>query len=319
MEKKKKVCLRFRDSQLIMFLAEYGIITNENVKLLYKSEYYYKNRLASLAKGEMVERLYGKVVLGRKGKNYLSKIGIRYRNINRNENYKKRIEGISDIACKLKDSGWYFEPSWRCEVNTYTKRGNRFIGVTSREKRWYEEDDENYFKRSFIVYFIHKDITTKELKYIYREIERHSYKFYGLIVFSEIEIERYKSKLEKYRFSESYVIPFNKNIWKYLKLIKDENYMKNKTEEIFGDALFSLNEKSFFEEYYTKENDAYTYIYYMPFVNYYMLHYINFEATSNLFNGTKAKVVCLDTCIDYVRKYLDECVEVTCVSNEDII
>ena len=31
MEKEKRVCLRSRDVELILFLAEYGIITNENV------------------------------------------------------------------------------------------------------------------------------------------------------------------------------------------------------------------------------------------------------------------------------------------------
>ena len=73
MEKKKKVCLRYRDFELLLFLSEYGIISNENVKLHYNSKYYYKNRLASLAKGDMVERIYGKVVLGAKGKSYLNK------------------------------------------------------------------------------------------------------------------------------------------------------------------------------------------------------------------------------------------------------
>lgn len=105
MEKEKRICLRSRDIELIMFLAEYGIITNENVKLLYQSEYYYKNRLASLAKGDMIERLYGKVVLSRKGKGYLNEVGLGYRNINRDATYKKRMERISDIACKVKSCG----------------------------------------------------------------------------------------------------------------------------------------------------------------------------------------------------------------------
>ena len=101
MEKEKRICLRNRDLNFIIYLSEYGIITNENVKLFYDSKYYYKNRLASLAKGEFVERLYGKVVLGRKGKSYLNKIGLGYRNINRNESYKKRMERISDVSCKV--------------------------------------------------------------------------------------------------------------------------------------------------------------------------------------------------------------------------
>ena len=91
--------------------------------------------MASLAKDEFVERLYGKVVLGRKGKSYLNQIGLGYRNINRNETYKKRMERISDVSCKVQLSGWYFEPRWRRSVNAYTKRGNRFIDVISREKR----------------------------------------------------------------------------------------------------------------------------------------------------------------------------------------
>lgn len=153
MEKEKRVCLRCRDFEFMMFLAEYGIITNENVKLFYNSDYYYKNRLASLAKGEMVERLYGKVVLGRKGKSYLNKTGFGYRNINRDENYKRRMERISDIACKVQMAGWDFEASWRCSINTYTKRGNRFVGVISREKRHWCENDDDFYKRSYIVYF----------------------------------------------------------------------------------------------------------------------------------------------------------------------
>ena len=166
MEKEKRICLRNRDFNFIMYLSEYGIITNENVKLFYDSKYYYKNRLASLAKGEFIERVYGKVVLGRKGKIYLNKIGLVYRNINRNETYKKRMERISDVSCKVQLAGWSFEPSWRCSVNTYTKRGNRFIGVMSREKRHWGESDEDYYNRSYIVYFLHREITSRELKYI---------------------------------------------------------------------------------------------------------------------------------------------------------
>ena len=185
MEKEKRICLRNRDFNFIRYLSEYGIITNENVKLFYDSKYYYKNRLASLAKGEFIERVYGKVVLGRKGKSYLNKIGLGYRNINRNETYKKRMERISDVSCKVQLARWFFEPSWRCSVNTYTKRGNRFIGVMSREKRWWQEADEDFYPRSYIVYFLHKDITPRELKYIDKELERNKNDFKGAIIFIE--------------------------------------------------------------------------------------------------------------------------------------
>lgn len=314
MEKEKRVCLRDRDIELILFLAEYGSITNENVKLLYQSEYYYKNRLASLAKGDMIERLYGKVVLSRKGKRYLNEVGLGYRNINRDENYKKRMEQISDIACKVKSCGWHFEPSWRCDVNAYTKRGNRYVGVMSREEKKWNESLDDFYERSYIVYFLHKDITSRELKYIDKEMDRNKSQFNGLIVFTEDDKYLYKPKFENIRYNESYIIQYNQNAWKVFKLIKNENFMNDRVYDIFGDKLISLKYKSFFNDYYIKENDVYTYIFYMPFANYYLMDYLNYLATDNLYSDVEVNVVCLDTCIEYVRKYLNERVEVICIS-----
>ena len=314
MEKEKRVCLRDRDLELIMFLAEYGVITNENVKLLYQSEYYYKNRLASLAKGEMIERLYGKAILGRKGKQYLNKTGLGYRNINRDENYQKRMERISDIACKVKECGWDFEPSWRCDVNTYTKRGNRFVGIMSREERDWGESQEDFYKRSYIVYFLHKDITERELRYIGREIERNKSQFKGIIVFTEIQKYLNKPKFDRIQYEESYIIPYKSDIWSVFKIIKDENFMHQQVESIFDDNLVSLRAKSFYDDFYIKEGDIYTYVYHMPFANFELMNYINFQATNYLMNNTKAIVVCLENCVEYVRGYLDERVEVICIS-----
>lgn len=314
MVKEKRVCFRQRDLELMLFLSEYGVITNENVKRIYKSEYYYKNRLASLAKGDMIERLYGKVILGTKGKRYLNEIGFGYRNINRDEKYKKRLERVSDIACKFKDCGWFFEPSWRCDINTYTKRGNRFVGIVSRRKREYNEDEERFNKTAYIVYFLHKDITQRELKYISKEIERNKRNFKGLIVFTEDEKYLYKPKFDEIQYEESYIIPYDNDIWEVFKKIKEENFMHNQVENIFVDKLVSLRDKSFYDDFYIKEDGIYTYIYYMPFANFNLMHYINFQATSHLMEGTKAKVVCLENCVEYVRNYLDEKVEVICIS-----
>ena len=314
MEKEKRICLRNRDFNFIMYLSEYGIITNENVKLFYDSKYYYKNRLASLAKGEFVERLYGKVVLGRKGKSYLNETGLGYRNINRNETYKKRMERISDVSCKVQLAGWFFEPSWRCSVNTYTKRGNRFIGVMSREKRHWGESDEDYYNRSYIVYFLHREITPRELKYIDKEIDRNKSQFNGLIVFTQDEKYLYNPKFEKIRYKESYIIPYNKKEWDIFEIIKNEKFMNDKVLEIFGDKLISLKAKSFFEEYYIKENNVYTYIFYMPFANFYLMDYLNYLVTDDLHSDIKVKVVCFYEYVEYIRKYLGEEIEIICIS-----
>ena len=313
MEKEKRICLRERDFNFIMYLSEYGIITNENVKLFYDSKYYYKNRLASLAKGEFVERLYGKVVLGRKGKSYLNKIGLGYRNINRNETYKKRIERISDVSCKVQLSGWFFEPSWRCNINTFTKRGNRFVGVMSREKRHWEECDEDYYKRSYIVYFLHKDITPRELKYIDKELDRNKNNFIGAIVFIEDEWLLNHPKFTNIDFNENYIIFYQKEIWDIFKKILDKDYMKNRIINMFGEDIYRV--KGYIYEIYCKnEDDLYTYIFPMPFVDFSIMDWINNMVDSSLFSNIRFKVVCNDFCLEEVRDFLKDKVEVVCLT-----
>ena len=110
----------------------------------------------------MIERQYGSVVLDRNGRSYLVKEGIRFRNINRDETYKKRMERISDLYWKNKSMWLYFIPSWRCDVNTFTKRGNRYVGVMSREEKGVNEEFEDFYKRSYIVYYLSKKILHQE-------------------------------------------------------------------------------------------------------------------------------------------------------------
>ena len=315
MEKEKRICLRNRDFNFIMYLSEYGIITNENVKLFYDSKYYYKNRLASLAKGEFVERLYGKVLLGRKGKSYLNETGLGYRNINRNESYKKRMERISDVSCKVQLAGWYFEPSWRCSVNTYTKRGNRFIGVMSREKRWWQEADEDFYKRSYIVYFLYKDITPRELKYIEKELDRNKNDFRSAIIFIEDEWLLNHPKFTNINFSENYIILYKKEIWEIFKKILDEDYMKNKIINIFGEDIYRVK-GYIYEIYCKKEDDLYTYIFPMPFADFSIMDWINDMVDSSLFSNTRFKVVCNDFGLEEVRKFLKDEVEVVCLMEQ---
>ena len=313
MEKEKKICLRSRDFDFIMYLSEYGIITNENVKLFYDSKYYYKNRLASLAKGEFIERVYGKVVLGRKGKSYLNKIGLGYRNINRNETYKKRMERISDVSCKVQLAGWFFEPSWRCSVNTYTKRGNRFMGVMSREKRWWQEADEDFYKRSYIVYFLHKDITPRELKYIDKELDRNKNNFRGAIIFIEDEWLINRPKFTNINFSENYIILYKKEIWDIFNKILDEDYMKNRIINMFGEDVYRVK-GYIYEIYCKKEEDLYTYIFPMPFADFSIMDWINDMVDSSLFSNTRFKVVCNDFGLREVRKFLKDDVDVICIT-----
>lgn len=312
MVKEKRVCLRNRDIEFIGFLGEYGSITNENVRLFYQSEYYYKNRLASLAKGKIIERLYGKVVLGRKGKSYLNERGLDYRNINRDETYKKRMERISDVSCKVHLYGWFFEPSWRCNINTYTQRGNRFIGVMSREKRLWQESDEDYYKRSYIVYFLHKEITPRELKYIDKELDRNKNNFRGVIIFIEDEWLLNHPKFTKISYCENYTILYQKEIWDIFRNISDKDYMKNRIIDILGENIDRV--KGYMHEIYCeKDQDSYTYIFPMPFADFSIMDWINYMVDSGIHSNIDYIVVCNEICLEEVRRFLKDKVEVICL------
>ena len=292
-----------------MFLGEYGVISNENVKLLYGSEFYYKNRLASLAKGDIIERIYGKVVLGRKGKNYLNKIGFGYRNTNRSDNYKKRMEYVSEIAFKVQNSGWYFEPSWRCDVNTFTKRGNRFIGIMAREKRKYGESDESFYKKAYLVYFLHSDITSRELKYIDKEISRNVNNIEGMFIFVNDERFIKFPKFVNVSIKEFYTILCEDKAWTILSKIKDEDYMKNWVLGKFGYYYKSLS-TYIYEIYYSKHEEIYTYVFPMPFIDFSRISSINYMVNDDSYDRVRFKVVCQKYYLDCIRENLDECVEI---------
>lgn len=97
----------------------------------------------------------------------------------------------------------------------------------------------------------------------------------------------------------------------YLQLLSSE--LVNRYKKWGGNRLVLLRAKSFYDNFYIKEGDIYTYIYYMPFADFNLMHYINFQATNYLMNNTKAIVVCLENYVEYVRGYLDERVEVICI------
>ena len=243
----------------------------------------------------------------------MNETGLGYRNINRNETYKKRMERISDVSCKVQLAGWFFEPSWRCNINTFTKRGNRFIGVMSREKRWWQEDDEDFYKRSYIVYFLHKDITPRELKYIDKELDRNKNIFRGTMIFIEDKWILKHPKFTNLGYRENYTILYQKEIWNIFKNIKDKDYMKNRIVDIFGEDSDRVN-GYIYEMYCKKEDDLYTYVFPMLFIDLSIMDWINYMVDRGLFSNTRFKVVCNDFGLRQVRKFLKDDVDVICIT-----
>ena len=185
----------------------------------------------------------------------------------------------------------------------------------SREKRWWQEADEDFYKRSYIVYFLHKDITPRELKYIDKELDRNKNDFRGTIIFIENEWLLNHPKFSNINFSENYIILYQKEIWEIFKKILDEDYMKNRIINIFGEDIYRVK-GYIYEIYCKKEDNLYTYIFPMPFVDFSIMDWINDMVESSLFSNTRFKVVCNDFCLGEVRKVLKDEVEVVCLMEQ---
>ena len=110
---------------------------------------------------------------------------------------------------------------------------------------------------------------------------------------------------------------YDASVWRIFEKIKDEDYMKERVYDIYGDEFKKLSDR-LFESYYLNQNDVYTYVFPMPFADFAKMEYINFMANRNECSDAEFKVVCEDCCVEYVRKFLDEMVEVCCLEGEEI-
>ena len=94
--------------------------------------------------------------------------------------------------------------------------------------------------------------------------------------------------------------------------IKDKDYMKNRIVDIFGEDSNRVN-GYIYEMYCKKEDDLYTYVFPMPFADFSIMDWINYMVDSSIHGDIKCKVVCNEICIEEVRNFLKDKVEVICL------
>ena len=173
----------------------------------------------------------------------------------------------------------------------------------------------DYYNRSYIVYFLHREITPRELKYIDKELDRNKNIFRGTMIFIEDKWLIKHPKFINLGYRENYTILYQKEIWDIFKNIKDKDYMKNRIVDIFGEDSDRVN-GYIYEMYCKKENDLYTYVFPMPFVDFSIMDWINYMVDSSIHGDINCKVVCNEFCIEEVRNFLKDKVEVICLMEQ---
>lgn len=136
----KGLVLQERDIELLEFLAEYKTITLDNTRYIYGTKTYQKKRICHLVKENYLTRLqHREIALGKKGKAFLTGLGVEIKEHCRNTNNIDRLKVISDIAAFTKfSSTMNFIPSWSLkDRKSPTQDSRRYLGLLSFDQTLY--------------------------------------------------------------------------------------------------------------------------------------------------------------------------------------
>lgn len=189
----------------------------------------------------------------------------------------------------------------------------------SRRPRGECEGDELYFKDCFIIYFLTKDITRKELKVYEREMKRYQEDVKGFVIFVEDEEFLYRPRIVGVNAPNVYTVLYDDRVWEYIRRIRDEEYSRDIVCDVFGDEYLRYLNIAF-EMYYIKNVDGETgkdyYIYVLPILlpDFCKMDWVNYSANDWINDNVKVKVICEGEYVEYIREYLDELVEIVCLS-----
>ena len=126
------------DFETLEFLLKYKMLKIEDASLIYKTKRYYRQRINKLIDKGYVKRYKNYIVLDKKGRKELNKIGFDYIKNIKNEAYMERLRNIASIATLSINSNIKFIPSWDIkEKDKYTETARRYIGKLIIEDREY--------------------------------------------------------------------------------------------------------------------------------------------------------------------------------------
>lgn len=91
--------------------------------------------------------------------------------------------------------------------------------------------------------------------------------------------------------------------------------MKNRIVDIFGEDIYRV-QGYIYEMYCKKDDNLYTYIFPMLFADFSIMDWINYMVDSSIHGDIKCKVVCKEFCIEEVRNFLKDKVEVICLMEQ---
>ena len=288
----KGLVLQERDIELLEFLAEYKTITLDNTRYIYGTKTYQEKRICHLVKENYLTRLqHREIALSRKGKEFLTGLGVQIKEHCRNTNNIERLKVISDIAAFTKFSRTMnFIPSWSLkDRKSPTQDSRRYLGLLSFDQTLYT------------IYSLYGEKTDKYVTSLYYDLKKER-EIYSSIIFTN-DIDRIVYHKKKFLFCDShlYLIKYNEFNKRIIR-----NYDKIRT------CLFNDLSKRHDIKYTNDWNmdflvDGYKYVKLALFLDLNQLVGLRYTIQANSSRSETMFVACFEEDEKYVTHLVDNC------------
>ena len=265
------------DFETLKFLSKYKMLKIEDACLIYRTKRYYRQRVNKLIDKGYVKRYKNYIVLDKKGRKELNKIGFDYIKNIKNEAYMERLRKIASIATLSINSNIKFVPSWDIkEKDKYTETARRYIGKIIIEDReylaYYISDKKEHIYIKQLLFDVNKAI---------------SYDDFIIFVENYDVINKKYSNLS-FGKKNTYIIQnnsLNKELLREMNSINIHDFLESIYEK---EILISDWDKA---DYLLEDG---RYIIYMPFINTEEITRINWYYLENSESNRKLEIVTLE-------------------------
>ena len=265
------------DFETLKFLSKYKMLKIEDACLIYRTKRYYRQRVNKLIDKGYVKGYKSYIVLDKKGRKELNKIGFDYIKNIKNEAYMERLRKIASIATLSINSNIKFVPSWDIkEKDKYTETARRYIGKIIIEDReylaYYISDKKEHIYIKQLLFDVNKAI---------------SYDDFIIFVENYDVINKKYSNLS-FGKKNTYIIQnnsLNKELLREMNSINIHDFLESIYEK---EILISDWDKA---DYLLEDG---RYIIYMPFINTEEITRINWYYLENSESNRKLEIVTLE-------------------------
>lgn len=289
---KKGLILQERDVELLEFLAEYKTITLDNTKYIYGTKTYQEKRICNLVKEKYLTRLkHREIALGKKGKEFLTEIGIKIKEHCRNQNNLERLKVVSDIAAFTGfSSTMYFVPSWLLkDKDCPTQDSRRYLGLLS------------FDRESYTVYSVYGNKTDKYITSIYYDLRKEDTFYHSIIFTNDIDKIFYRKKKLGQGNKPLYLIEYNEFNKKIIR-----NYDKIRT---FMHHDLSQRHKVEYTDYRYMDFlvDKEDYLKIVLFLDLNQLYDLKYYIEGNIDFKNHAYLICFKKHEKYIKEIIPDC------------